>query len=698
VCSPNGDVVVASPEKKIFREREGTQKNHKDLFLFFLFKKREPTPSYYYFLVLVFVSTKKGSIIIVSSMQDHQPLRVEDFNSSSSSSSTLIMDHQGHFTPHIDTSGGRVLPSSSSSTTPLFTFGGGESYQTSDIKAIFGRMEEEDDDDFRGMLMARHKKVNVNLGVLLVGDEENDENTQLTSERTMSSVSSSSFSSSSPPTNDSFDGSSNSAIFNKKVSDDDGGGNVLVDRGLKRAFEHVQEMDEENGSDAHTIVVSSIANKKSRVTIHQSDTSASLDGFFNKVNGGSNKTSSSSLAAAAAATTDADDRSKNEDLIISLVSRLSNADSKYFNMFTSMADLHWRLVVSLNDDATNWNTRLTDPQRKIMTHVLTYFSVADDVVLQNLADNVIPEITELSCFNNDERHDIQLCLSYQGYTECVHKKTYGRMINIAMPDRAKLIEFLRNTNLHRSMDMKIKWAERFMDRSKNRLIVRLLAFACVEQIHFSTSFLTIFWLKSEHGDPLPGMSSYNEYINRDEAKHFKLFCMLILDILASGIQFLTKEEIHEVIMSAVDAEIAFFTEAIPQDIVGFKLSQVIEYIKCMGNTVSLELHAGLIYDAKNYFPYMGMIDQDIKVNFLEPVKSTMYRENHIPMRRLQPRPKRLASSSSASSSVTSPVITPTITTPSPPVETVELSSEIPKKQQQQQSDFDTSLSTPAFSQ
>jgi len=37
VCSPNDDVVVASPEKKYLEKEREHKKNHKDLFLFFLF-------------------------------------------------------------------------------------------------------------------------------------------------------------------------------------------------------------------------------------------------------------------------------------------------------------------------------------------------------------------------------------------------------------------------------------------------------------------------------------------------------------------------------------------------------------------------------------------------------------------------------------------------------------------------------------
>jgi len=46
---------------------------------------------------------------------------------------------------------------------------------------------------------------------------------------------------------------------------------------------------------------------------------------------------------------------------------------------------------------------------------------------------------------------------------------------------------------------------------------RLLAFACVEGIHFSGSFCAIFWLKKRL--LMPGLTFSNELIARDEGLH-----------------------------------------------------------------------------------------------------------------------------------------------------------------------------------
>ena len=53
---------------------------------------------------------------------------------------------------------------------------------------------------------------------------------------------------------------------------------------------------------------------------------------------------------------------------------------------------------------------------------------------------------------------------------------------------------------------------------------RLIAFAAVEGIFFSGSFCSIFWLKKR--GLMPGLSTSNEFISRDEGLHCDFACLL----------------------------------------------------------------------------------------------------------------------------------------------------------------------------
>ncbi len=70
---------------------------------------------------------------------------------------------------------------------------------------------------------------------------------------------------------------------------------------------------------------------------------------------------------------------------------------------------------------------------------------------------------------------------------------------------------------------KAQWAQHWIG-SASSFAERLVAFACVEGIHFSGSFCAIFWLKKRL--LMPGLTFSNELISRDEGLHTDFACLL----------------------------------------------------------------------------------------------------------------------------------------------------------------------------
>lgn len=70
---------------------------------------------------------------------------------------------------------------------------------------------------------------------------------------------------------------------------------------------------------------------------------------------------------------------------------------------------------------------------------------------------------------------------------------------------------------------KAAWAQQWIG-SGTTFPERLVAFACVEGIHFSGSFCAIFWLKKRL--LMPGLTFSNELISRDEGLHTDFACLL----------------------------------------------------------------------------------------------------------------------------------------------------------------------------
>jgi len=73
------------------------------------------------------------------------------------------------------------------------------------------------------------------------------------------------------------------------------------------------------------------------------------------------------------------------------------------------------------------------------------------------------------------------------------------------------------------VEKKANWALHWIGNSRT-FAERLVAFACVEGIHFSGSFCAIFWLKKR--GLMPGLTFSNELISRDEGLHTDFACLL----------------------------------------------------------------------------------------------------------------------------------------------------------------------------
>ena len=70
---------------------------------------------------------------------------------------------------------------------------------------------------------------------------------------------------------------------------------------------------------------------------------------------------------------------------------------------------------------------------------------------------------------------------------------------------------------------KADWAQKWI-ASDAPFAQRLVAFACIEGIHFSGSFCAIFWLKKR--GLMPGLAMSNEFISRDEGLHRDFACLI----------------------------------------------------------------------------------------------------------------------------------------------------------------------------
>jgi ribonucleoside-diphosphate reductase beta chain len=245
---------------------------------------------------------------------------------------------------------------------------------------------------------------------------------------------------------------------------------------------------------------------------------------------------------------------------------------------------------------------LSKDEMHFIKMILAFFASSDLIVNKNLTKRFISEVGIL---------EVQCAYAFQRMMENIHSETYALLID-AYCDNNQEKDFLFNAVKNVPIvGKKAAWAEKWIS-SHRPFRERLIAFACVEGIHFSGSFCAIYWIK-ERGR-LPGLTGTNGSIAPDEGKHTEL-AVLIHDILSVKTDPCVAKQIVE---EAVELEIEFITEAIPCKLVGMNANLMAEYIKFVANRLLLQFGYNSIYEGvKQPFTFMDRISLGNKSNFFE---------------------------------------------------------------------------------
>lgn len=171
--------------------------------------------------------------------------------------------------------------------------------------------------------------------------------------------------------------------------------------------------------------------------------------------------------------------------------------------------------IDLSKDLRDWTDKLTDGERRFISHVLAFFAASDGIVNENLVERFSAEvqIAEARCF-----------YGFQVMMENVHSETYSLLIQTYIQDASERTRLFSALTSLPTVAEKGSWALRWITDTNSSFALRLVAFAAVEGIFFSGSFAAIFWLKKR--GLMPGLTFSNELICRDEGMHTDFACLL----------------------------------------------------------------------------------------------------------------------------------------------------------------------------
>jgi ribonucleoside-diphosphate reductase beta chain len=257
--------------------------------------------------------------------------------------------------------------------------------------------------------------------------------------------------------------------------------------------------------------------------------------------------------------------------------------------------------IDLGKDMKDWE-KLDQNTQHFIKHILGFFAASDGILMENLALNFQHEV---------QWPEAKYFYANQNFMEGIHSETYSLLIDTYIDDKVEKQKLLEASSTIPAIQKKAEWAMQWLNAKNADFATRLVAFAVVEGIFFSGAFCSIFWLKKR--GLMPGLTTSNEFIARDEGMHTDFACLLYGKIKNR----LTKARVNKIIKEAVKIEKNFITKALPCELIGMNAELMSQYIEFVADRLLVQLGYAKLFNAANPFDFMERISLEGKDNFFE---------------------------------------------------------------------------------
>jgi len=274
-----------------------------------------------------------------------------------------------------------------------------------------------------------------------------------------------------------------------------------------------------------------------------------------------------------------------------------------WNLYKKHLASFWTVEeVDLSRDKVQWETKLTDNERRFIKQILAFFAASDGIVSENLDVNFSREI---------DVKEVRYFYRFQNMMEDIHGEMYSIMIDTFISDKKEKMDTLNAINTIPCVREKAQWALKWTKSSETTLATRILAFCAVEGIFFSGAFCAIFWLKQKN--LMPGLTISNEFISRDEGLHTEFG----INMYNKCKTRLLQSQAFSLIKEAVEIEKVFICDSIPCALIGMNAKMMSQYIEYVADRLLVQLKYEKLYNVANPFDFMENISIEGKTNFFE---------------------------------------------------------------------------------
>ena len=271
---------------------------------------------------------------------------------------------------------------------------------------------------------------------------------------------------------------------------------------------------------------------------------------------------------------------------------------EFYNVARSM---NWEAnEIDYGKDIAQWR-KLTDGERKFISNILAFFAGSDGIVNENIALNLMREV---------QLPEVRNFYGFQVSIENVHSEVYSRLIAALIEDPEEQTRLFRGIHTIPAIAKKAAWAQKWLDGTLP-FADRLVAFAAVEGIFFSSSFCAIYWLR-ERNIMSNSVGKSNELICRDETLHRDFAAHLYTSVLRAK-----SANVRDILREAAEVEKEFVCDSLPVSLIGMDCASMSAYVEFITDNLAKMLNLPAIYGTANPYPWMVKLSMENKTNFFE---------------------------------------------------------------------------------
>lgn len=277
--------------------------------------------------------------------------------------------------------------------------------------------------------------------------------------------------------------------------------------------------------------------------------------------------------------------------------------------------------VPMQKDIEIWKSnQLTANERRVLMRNLGFFSTAESLVGNNIV---------LAIFKHVTNPEARQYLLRQAFEEAVHTHTFHYIVESLGLDEREVFNMYHEVNsIHEKDAFEMSLTEDIMDPNFStatddgirKFIKNLIGFYVImEGIFFYSGFVMILSFKNRN--LMTGIGEQFEYILRDESIHLSFGIELINSIIHENPQVWTddfKAEIIDMIEQAVELEIGYAQDCLPEGIIGLNVGMFRDYVQYIADRRLERLGLGVKYGSETPFEWMSKVmDLRKEKNFFE---------------------------------------------------------------------------------